>query len=242
MGEIMNIQVITSMNQEYYDRIGKDCIDSYLRHWSLPLTVYAESVNLPRNTKIHMVDFTELGQDYEDFQSDGGLSRRCRTFAKKAFSVLHAMTHARCDWVVWIDADVITQRSDPTMLLKKILHPRYLAMYMGVQYHWHEGTNKHGDWLVPETGLFGVNMRHPLMPRFREEYHRRYQQRDFGDLRRSYDNDVLGAAIRLVPADYLDLCAGLDKPYKTPLKHTVFGEYLTHHKAKHSKLHYADNQ
>lgn len=242
MGDHVNIQVITSMNQEYYDRIGRDCIDTYLNHWSGDLAVYAESVNIPDHDRLTVIDFDQLGSEYEDFQSDHSLSRRCKTFAKKAFSVLHAIEHAKTDWIIWIDADVITQQSDPADVLRKILRPKYLAMYMGVQYNWHEGTNKHGDWLVPETGFFGINLRHLKTPAFAKEYRRRYLERDFADLRRSYDNDVFGAAVRSTPADYLDLCRGLDKPYKTPLKHTVFGEYLHHYKAKHSKQNYQEAQ
>lgn len=238
----MNIEVITSMNQEYYDRIGRDCIASYLAHWSTRLTVYAESVKMPDNARIDVVDFSELGPDYVDFQNDTTLSRRCRTFAKKAFSVLHALEHSTADWIVWLDADVITQCGDPADLLQELLQQRYLAMYMGVRYQDHTPTGKYGDWLVPETGFFGVNLGHTMMTPFVQEYKRRYLKRDFADLRRSYDNDVFGAAICAISADYLDLCDGLDKPYKTPLRHTVFGKYLHHYKAKHSKQHYQEAQ
>lgn len=243
MGQMMQISVITSMNQDYYDRIGRDCLTSYLANWSTPITVYAESVNIVADPRINTIPFDELGADYQSFHDDHSQSRRCRTFAKKAFSVIHAMHHATGDWLVWLDADVITQRSDPVDVLQTVLRHEYLAMYMGVRYHDHEGTDRVGDWLVPETGFFAVNLRHELLPRFRHEYQRRYRERDFADLRRSYDNDVLGAVIKTVPARYLDLSAGFSKPYKTPLKHTVFGDYLHHFKAKHSKQSYVeDNQ
>ena len=74
---------------------------------------------------------------------------------------------------------------------------------------------------------------------FREEYARRYRERDFSDLRRAYDNDVLGVAIKKVSAEYLDWCKGLAKAYKTPMRHTVLGKYLMHWKAKHSKATYS---
>lgn len=235
----MKLEVITSMNQDYHDRIGRDCIKSYLEHWSTDLTVYAESVAIKPHSRLRIIEFDELGADYQTFQQDETLSRRCRTFAKKAFCVLHAMDNSAADWLVWIDADVITQRSDPVDLLKTVLQPHYLAMYMGVRYDSHEATNTSGDWLVPETGFFAVNLRHRMTPVLVQEYRRRYLNKSFSDLRRSYDNDVFGAAVLATPADYLDLCQGLEKAYKTPLKHTVFGAYLCHYKAKHSKANYA---
>jgi hypothetical protein len=110
-------------------------------------------------------------------------------------------------------------------------------MYMGVTYTTDKSGNP-GSWLVPETGVFAVNTRHAKFETFRNEYRRRYVERDHADLRRFYDNDVFGAAINLADAPVYDLCAGFAKPYKTPLPHTVLGDYLTHYKAKHSKAEY----
>lgn len=241
VGETMKLEVITSFNQTYYERIGRDAVESYLNHWSTPLTIYAEDCVVPPHDRVTVLDFSVLGNQYRDFQTDTGLSSRCKTFAKKAFAVIHAMTHSRADWLIWLDADVITKRSDPAKVLGEILCDDYLAMYMGVSYTEHRDLKK-GQWLVPETGVFGVNLRHTNSVTFREEYLRRYVKRDFSDLRRSYDNDVFGAVVTTVPARYLDLCVDLAKPYKTPLKHTVLGEYLHHYKAKHSKLNYAEAQ
>ena len=237
----MNIEVITSVNQDYYDRIGRDCIDTYLEHWSMPLTVYQEQFQVPAQPRLTLIDFDALGPDYDDFQSDAGIGDRCKRFAKKAFCVIHAMHNSSADWLVWLDADTITLRSDPARLLSQLLRPRYLAMYLGVKYDNHRGI-RFGNWLVPETGLFAMNLRHAKTPMFKAEYQRRYLERDFADLRRSYDNDVFGAVVESVPADYIDLCSDLKKAYKTPLKHTVFGEYLHHYKAKHSKLSYVADQ
>lgn len=231
----MNLEVITSFNQHYYDRIGRDCVATYLDMWSTPITVYAEDCAVPADPRVRVLTFDQLGDDYRCFQEDSQLSRRCRVFAKKAFCVIHAMNHSTADWLVWLDADVISTRRDPAQILSQMFKPNILAVYMGVTYNDHVKTDKYGDWLVPETGFFAVNLRHPQLAMFRNEYTRRYLERDFADLRRSYDNDVFGAAIRHTPAQYLDLCAVLAKPYKTPLKHTALGAYLHHYKAKHSK-------
>jgi hypothetical protein len=111
-------------------------------------------------------------------------------------------------------------------------------MYMGVIYD--KGKDgQPGNWLVPETGIFAVNTQHGRFKQFRDEYCRRYRERDYQDLRRFYDNDVFGAALNVVqPVEVNDLCAGFQKGYKTPLRHTVLGEYLNHYKAKHSKAEY----
>lgn len=237
----MEIEVITSFNQKYYDRIGRDCVKSYLKHWSTPLTIYAEDCEPINDKRLTVIDFDQLGDTYFEFQQDLSVSARCKTFAKKAFSTIHAMHHSQAHWLVWLDADVLTTKSDPAQELYKILDRDALAMYMGVRYTEHRDRKK-GDWLVPETGLFAINLKHHLTSRFRDRYEARYVRRDFADLRRSYDNDVFGAVISSIAASYIDLCQPLKKPYKTPLKHTIFGQYLHHYKAKHSKKHYEDNQ
>jgi hypothetical protein len=239
MGKKM-IQVITSFNQLYYDLIGQDSVNSFLEYWptDLKLTCYVEGVNLPKNDRIVQIKFSKLDPDYKQYQLDTKLNQSMKKFAKKAYSFMHAMHHSTADWVIWLDADVITVQSLPIELLQRVLRPDHLAMYMGVTYDTNKSGNP-GNWLVPETGVFAVNTQHEDFAAFRAEYCRRYRERDYADLRRFYDNDVFGAALLVVPdAAVLDLCVGFKKSYKTPLRHTVLGDHLIHYKAKHSKAEY----
>ena len=234
------IQVITSFNQLYYDLIGKDSVSSFLEHWptDLKLTCYVEEIRLPKNDRIVQIKFSKLDPDYDQYQLDTSLNQSMKKFAKKAYSFMHAMNHSTADWIVWLDADVLTVQSLPIELLQRVLRPDYLAMYMGVTYITDKSGNP-GNWLVPETGIFAVNTQHADFAAFRAEYCRRYLERDYADLRRFYDNDVFGAALAVVPdAAVLDLCAGFKKSYKTPLRHTVLGDHLIHYKAKHAKAEY----
>ena len=235
------IQVITSFNKLYYDLIGKDSVNSFLEHWpeDLRLTCYVEGFRLPENDRIDQIDFSQLDPDYAQYQLDTSLNQSMKKFAKKAYSFIHAMNHSPAEWILWLDADVITIQSLPVELLQRVLRPEHLSMYMGVTYYTDKSGTQAGNWLVPETGVFAVNTQHPDFAAFRAEYCRRYHDRDQTDLRRYYDNDVFGAALLSVPtADVLDLCAGFKKSYKTPLRHTVLGDHLIHYKAKHSKAEY----
>ena len=235
------IEVITSFNQRYYDLIGKDSVRSFLKYWpkELSLTCYVEEFKLTtRSKRIQQIDFSELEPDYAQYQADTTLRQSDKKFAKKAYSFMHAMNNSTAEWIVWIDADVITAKKLPLSVLTNLLLPEYLSMYMGVTYDTSkDGTP--GNWLCPETGIFAVNTQHGRFNHFRDEYCRRYRERDYQDLRRFYDNDVFGAALNVAqPLQVNDLCAGFQKGYKTPLRHTVLGQYLIHHKAKHSKAAY----
>jgi len=229
------IEVITSFNQRYYDLIGYESLATWLKYWptDMEITCYVEGMTLPSQSRVNQVGFDQLPKEYWDLQN-AEIKERTKTFGKKAWSVIHAMYHSQADWIFWIDSDVITTATVDHKLLKSVLDKNSLAMYMGVTYS-ETKDGIEGHWLVPETGIFAVNCRHPRFDEFRAEYRRRYVDMDRADLRRYYDNDVFGAAVKSIQAQYTDLCCNFKKGYKTPLRHTVLGPYLHHYKAKHSK-------
>lgn len=231
----MNIQVITSFDQRYYDMIGRESLKSWLTHWPehMTITVYVEELKLPDHPRVQQIEFDQLPSEYQDFMATP-VKGRVHTFAKKAWCFIHAMLNGPADRIMWLDADVITLQQINMRLLHSIMPESVLSTHMAVRYH-EDGAGQAGSWLVPETGVFAINTRHDKFPLFRQEYRRRYVENDNTGLRRFYDNDVYGATLEQLKPPVLDLCADLAKPYKTPLKHTVLGPYLHHYKAKHSK-------
>lgn len=238
----MNIQVITSFNQTYYDLIGKDSVDSFLQFWpeDVNLICYTEEMPPIIHNRIQCIDYTAFDADYFQFQ-ESTYNQSTKKFAKKAWSTMHAMDTVTNGWIIWLDADVITQQPLTHNLLGQILFANRSCAYLGVTYHTRKDGSP-GKWLVPETGFAAINTQHADFQAFRAEYRRRYIEQDFADLRRAYDNDVFGAALLHSGNNGFDLCRYLKKPYKTPLKHTILGPYLEHWKAKHSKKAYADCQ
>lgn len=231
----MKIKVITSFNKDYYDRIGKDSVSSWLKHWptELSLTCFVEEFEIEKNQRIEQVSFEKFSHEYFEFQKTE-TGRNVRKFAKKAFSLLHALENFDVDRVIWLDADVITVKNLPIKLLKSLLPDNVLSTQMGVTYtDCKDGRT--GNWYVPETGFFAINRRHTLFLDFFNMYKKMYVNKEWKELRRKYDNDVFGYALKTLNAPTMDLCEHFVKGYKTPLKHTVLGDYLHHYKAKHSK-------
>jgi cellulose synthase/poly-beta-1,6-N-acetylglucosamine synthase-like glycosyltransferase len=231
----MNIEIITSFHKPYFDLIGKDCIESWIKYWpkEVRLTCYVEDFIMPVYDRINCVSFDKLGEDYESFQS-GNYGRGTKKFAKKAFSFIHAMEHSDADRIVWVDADTITKKTISLPFLKSLLPDDKLSTHMGVTYL-DSKDGRTGKWFVPETGFFAINKKHAMFSDFLELYKKTYVKGKFTGLRRQYDNDVYGYAIKKLKAPSFDLCEKNKKSYKTPLKHTILGEYLYHFKAKHSK-------
>lgn len=235
----MNIRVITSFNDKYYNLIGRDSVESWLTHWpeELNLTCFVEDFSIPEHDRIVQIPFTDFDQDYHKIQGSkiGGQARK---FAKKAWCFIHAMETIDADRIIWLDADVLTTNHLPLPLLKSILPENVLSTHMGVTYDTKkDGTP--GRWFVPETGFFAINKNHPKFLDFLKGYKQRYVNLDSSNLRRFYDNDVYGYVFEELGVEGNDLCKDFVKKYKTPLSRTILGNYLQHYKAKHSKATYA---
>ena len=230
----MKIAVITSFNQAYYDLIGRESLESWIKYWPahMNITCYVEGFRLPGHKRVAQIDFGSLPQAYRDFQLHA--DKQVGKFAKKAWSFIHAMENSTADRIIWLDADVITQNPIDLTVIESIMPDHCLCTHMGVTYYTKK-TGEPGRWFVPETGFFAINTQHDRFQDFSIEYRRRYVEWDHHDLRRFYDNDVYGATVEKIGAPCLDLCAHFVKKYKTPMPHTVLGPYLQHWKAKHSK-------
>ena len=228
----MKIEVITSFDQAYYNRIGHACVATWLQYWpaELELTCYVEEFCLPEQARIKQIDFTELGDSYSGFQQSSKFNDRVKTFAKKAYSVIHSMEHSTADRIIWLDADVLTTTRVPLDLLESLCPANSLATYMQV---YHEKEDR--MWVSAETGIFVVNTRHTEFKAFAQRYRQYYDEHITENIRRFYDGEVFGAVANEFKSSVIDLCADFTKQYKTPLRHTILGPYLNHYKSKHNK-------
>ena len=235
-GVSVNIQVITSFDQAYYDKIGRACVETWLQHWpsNLELTCYVEEFKLPDQARIHQIEFSELGDGHCAFQQTK-FKDRVKTFAKKAYSVMHAMEHSTADRIIWIDADVLTTADIPLAFIESLCLDTTLATYMQV---YHEKEDR--VWISAETGIFVLNTQHPEFASFARRYRQYYDEHLTENLRRFYDGEVFGAVANEFKPYVRDLCADFVKKYKTPLRHTILGPYLNHYKSKGNKENFSN--
>lgn len=231
-GACVKIEVITSFDQTYYDKIGHACVETWLKHWptNLNLTCYVEEFRLPEQARIQQVEFTELGEGYRAFQQSPNFKDRVKTFAKKAYSVIHAMEHSTADRIIWLDADVLTTADIGRPTLENLCPDNTLATYMQV---YHEKEDR--VWVSAETGVFVINTQHQEFQSFSRRYRQYYDEHITENLRRFYDGEVFGAVANEFKFYVRDLCADFKKRYKTPLRHTILGPYLNHYKSKGNK-------
>jgi len=219
--------LITSMNLPYYEHCGKLMIKSFERYWrGVSLYCYNEGFAFKTKRWKHMN--WSLGADYDDFVNRWSTeNRKVTTFGKKAFSIIHAMEHIDCDWLIWADADSEATVDMPTQLLDIITDDKYLSIHFGVK---HTVDNK--TYFSCETGYFMLNKNHPMFTDFKNTYKSIYVNDDYKNLRRFYDGEVYGETVLRLQeqgAEVLDLNKGWR--HKTPIPRSVLGPYISHYKA-----------
>jgi hypothetical protein len=212
------------MNQQYYDLCGKQMIDSYLKHSNIPLYVYNEDFDIPGVVN----QGWNLGDEYNKFQQRWSGKQRIQTFAKKAYSIIHALNHINADYIFWFDADTILTKDFDKKIIKQLAN-KHLSAHFGVMHNGHYSC---------ETGFFVLNCNHPEFKDFKNQYTDIYNNDDYKNLRRFYDGDVYGYVVdqlQKLGTPMLELNPNPNK-YKTPIKRSILAEYLKHYKSKSSKI------
>ena len=107
----MTYATVTTMNQEYFDNIGYQMIESYIKYWpkNINLYVYTENFTLPYNESnvIGLDIFEKCNPNLQKF-INGSRKNITRKFSYKAYSWMHACKNLTEDTLIWLDADTET--------------------------------------------------------------------------------------------------------------------------------------
>jgi hypothetical protein len=220
------INIITSFNESYYNLIGKYCVGSFLKNWPTDhhLTCYVEEMRLEDHPRIEQIPFSELPSSYFEFQQSN-YKPRVKTFAKKGYSIIHAMENSNCDILIWIDSDVLTHSLVSSEFLENICKESDLATFLGV---WHEANGK--KYFSCESSFFVLNKNHKDFSKFSKRYRDYYDNKLTGSLRRFYDGEVLGATIK--DLEHLGGMRDLNlTSSNTPMPRSILKDYFAHLKA-----------
>jgi len=190
----------------------------------MPMYVYNED-----NFEVKVKTVTELGwhesPEYLAFQ-ERHKNSHVKKFAKKGFSVIHAMKNIDCDRLIWFDADTILQNEIPRHLFELIAPRDVLSTHFSV---WHNKDNR--EWHSCETGFFVINKTHPAFWEFYKTYRDIYENDRTEELRRFYDGEVYGRTVEIMKQKGHTMMNLNRGRHKTPISRSVLAPYLTHFKA-----------
>lgn len=223
----MKYAFITSMNEDYYNHCGRLMLSSYQKKMRHPLYVYNEDF-IPRVKDGINCMHWNLGKEYEMFQERWKHEKKISVFAKKGFSIIHAMNNLNADYIIWLDADTHILQNIHPQLLDFITSNNTLSAHFGVK-HEHEGKT----YFSCETGFFLLNKKHKNFENFKNTYTDIYVNDDYKNLRRFYDGEVYGETVlrlqKNTRARMLEL--NPNQKHKTPIPRSVLAPYIAHYKA-----------
>ena len=234
----MRFHVITSFNEKYFNELGESCLNSLIAYWprEIPITCYVEGFRIDQysTNRVNQVEFDQLSEYFSKFCEKFPKSKE-EKFAKKAFSIIHAMNNIDCDVLIWIDSDTISHKEMTADFLESLITDK-MSCHLGLRYTEIEGKAKFnaGDFYCCETGFFMLNMQHPKFAAFRDLYTAIYELKTPAHLRRFFDGDVHGFVMDRVttPDEYNDINI---ENIRTCFNKSVIGEYMAHWKGKNAK-------
>lgn len=227
---------ITTMDQKYYDHCGLACIESFSSKWpkEVDMFVYNENIKkLPKLKRVFFNDWKNLGDEYNKFiERHSEEKSHVTKFAKKAYSIIHALKNADAEKVIWLDADTFTTFDVSIDFLDLIAPDDVLSTHFGVEHDWPSETNPNRKSFSCETGFFIVNKKHPMFREFIDRYEQYYNEDLSDNIRRFYDGEVYGAVIaEMIKKGALVKDLNRDHSIKTPIPRSVLAPYITHFKA-----------
>ncbi len=239
-----SFKVVTSQHKPYYDMIGKDCIESFLKHWPKEVSIELWAENFTPDIvsdRLIIKDFNKVNPRFENFKNlmfsltsnDKVLSKK--TFWLKGHVVLTALEEFEDDVFIWIDSDVITHSEITLEYLNKLIPPDCLSVDIPAG---GKGRDKEA-----ETGFFALNNIHPLKDRVIDYYRDYHTSNKMLNTPRYMETSVWWSAIKTAEqlgakTNHLES----SKDHLMPFMYTELANYMRHWVAQKNKSSYAKGQ
>lgn len=226
----MKIEIYTSQSLDYYDSIGKYSIASALKF--LPkrskIVVTTEDYDkFPKMAKpINLIDLYSINNGFAEFEKRwfGKTMNKVTNFAKKGYTVLHALESSDADIMIWLDADAFIKKPLSIENILRVLNEN-LSAHLGV-------THNSSEFTV-ESGFFIFNLNHPGRRDFAKLYRDYYDNDRCENMGRFYDSNVHGHVVKdCEQLGYSFTEMNLRQKGNTPLKGSMVEEFVGHFKGK----------
>jgi hypothetical protein len=223
-------RVVTSQHRPYYDLIGRDCIESFLKYWpeNISMELWAENfVPDIEDPRLIVKDWNQINPRFDEFvaliefitDNPKVLSRK--KFWMKGHVVLSALEECDSDVFIWLDSDVITHKHIPLDYLDNLIPRDTLSVDIPAG---GKGRNKEA-----ETGFFGLNLRHKMSQSVINYYRHCHTTDEILRVNRNLETAVWWNAIANCErrgAVTNHLVSKVDS--LVPFMHTEISEYMRH--------------
>ena len=225
---------MTSMDQRYYDHIGKHLIESWIKYWPQDgeLYIYAENLDYsPTDSRIKLINWNETCEESWKVFSTKTSDSREQKFAKKGFATLHGWRNLKADRIIWLDADLLFCNSVNINDIEKSIEGSLIGLF---NHAYHQQAD---DGWSAESGYVIVDPNHENFNDFVNRYEEIYTMpRKPEDIHGWWDNQILMFAASIFMESVKDLSQFRYKnKTQTPLNHCWLNQYMSHFKGKTKK-------
>lgn len=238
----MKYCVVTTFNAEGYKTYGSRMIDTFLSTWpqQIPLKVYAEHCRvLQQAPNLEVLDLESVSAPLVTFKTKWrnvpkangdigpGSERKAYKwqavrFAHKVYAIFHAAQTFDCEWLIWMDADMVCHSPITTAKIAEFFPDSKHICYAG-------RSNK-----FSECGLYGLHLHATPVQNFLKEFQRMYDDAENGifTLSEWHDSYVFDDVKVRSNLTELNWSAGLINGEGHPLINCEWGAYIDHLKGK----------
>jgi len=240
----MKFNVVTTFNAQGYEKYGRRMINGFLQHWpqNVDLVTYVEgcSVDITAvNLIVRDLDAVQSLSDFKrrwrhvpkangDVSQDPVRSRRKDSgkgfkwdavrFAHKVYAIFDCAKNAQCNWLIWMDADMICHSTITSTDIAAFCPLNIDLCYLG----------RRGKF--SECGLYAMNLQSPALHKFLEKFQWMYDFAEQGifTLDEWHDSFVFDAVRQQIKIKELDWSQGLITGEGHPLINSAWGAWLDH--------------
>jgi hypothetical protein len=229
----------STQNKKYYDLIGRESIQTFLAKWpaSISYTLYAEDF------EPDIVDSRLIVKEWKDIQDnlDNYVSTHNRSkdddmykFWIKSFAWLQGTKEIDCEYLIWLDSDIITDQHIDENWLDNIIDQEALITDI-----------PSGDYLrdkESETGFAVLNFKNSYAQEFILEYKNHFDHNTITTLHRHIDSAVWWNTTKILEKKTKINHLHTTEDHWGPFKYTVLAERLSHWIAAKNKRAWANGK
>jgi len=231
----MNIKVITTMSQEYWDRVGQYSVSTWpslmpedWKLWfhdtpELPVTPTKNLKSIAKEDWYNSAHTAVQGRvQPPGYQRDWGM------FCHKAFAQWECYKEDPSGLMVWCDSDVKWLKQPNESLLKKCLEGKFCAYLGRDRVDTSQTAKKKYSKLTPETCIIIYDLDHPIAEEFFTRFENVYKSMELFDLYSWCDAAVFEHVKATLPVEYFNDIGKNDPPAIAPLPFNFLSEYFEH--------------
>lgn len=223
----------TSFSPKGYEVYGKKFLETFLEYWPIEIAVFYEGQKPGiTDSRVSYFDLLE-DSEFRAFQGEYGYfqGKDYRFMATKFSPKVFAKTSSlrpKCDWWVWIDADVVTTKTIDDRFFKETCPAGFTGSYIGRK-----------DWDHSECGFVSYNL-NVGGKEFLEDFRQLYVTGSLFSLQQWHDSFAFDWLREQNENNlFKNLAEGIGGTHPWP--NTILGEYMTHFKGPVAKVeHYGE--